>query len=418
MSKSCLFGAIADDYTGGSDLAGMLSEQGVRTLQLFGTDHTAAVQQQAAAYDALVVCLKTRSVPAELACRESLEALGLLRAQGARQVQFKYCSTFDSTERGNIGPVIEALMRAVNVSFTIAVPALPVNRRTQYLGHLFVGSQLLSDSPMRHHPLNPMTDSNLVRFLQTQTALKVGLIDLFEVRGGAGVLAAKDADIALVDAIDDSDLERIANRCADLPLITGGSGLGMKLPAVWRSLGLLGEERGLPRASIAGTAGTLILAGSCSAATLEQLRILESTGCEVIRMNVAQPEAETGRLLEASSAGLRAGRPVCIRSSAAKEDRTCCAASGAIIEQAFGEIARQAVNSLGVRKLIVAGGETSGAVVKALGVTAAEVSTVIDPGVPSLRTLGDPRLLMALKSGNFGAADFFVKTMRRWEQGQ
>ena len=200
------FATIADDFTGGSDLAGMLFEQGVRTVQLFGT---AGAPSVSAGTQAVVLSLKSRSVEPDRAVAMTLDALATLRRLDPRQIQFKYCSTFDSTERGNIGPVTEALLTSLDAPFTIAVPALPVNGRTQYLGHLFVQGTLLSESPMRDHPLNPMTDSNLVRFLQKQTAVRVGLIDLATLRRGdmraaADRLRAEGVRIALVDAIEES----------------------------------------------------------------------------------------------------------------------------------------------------------------------------------------------------------------------
>lgn len=416
MAHQCLFAAIADDFTGGADLAGMLAASGVRTLQLFGADQRAEVLERARGYDAVVLCLKTRSVPAPEACRESLHALEFLRALPARQVQFKYCSTFDSTDRGNIGPVTDALMTALGVDFTIAVPALPVNRRTQYMGHLFVGSELLADSPMRHHPLNPMTDSNLVRFLQRQTRRRVGLVDLLQLRAGRGL--GCDAEIALVDAIEDTDLDLIAAACVDMPLVTGGSGLGMALPRVWRGKGWL---EGIADHSTAACtpSGTLILAGSCSAATLHQLRLLEESGCPVLRLDLAalsrDAGAEVNRAMTFALPYLGKHRAVCLRSSAPQNGRTVSAGAGEAIERAFAAIAARAVRKHAVRRLIVAGGETSGAVVQALGVTAAEVVTVIDPGVPAMRSLGEPALDLALKSGNFGAPDFFLKTLRYWD---
>jgi uncharacterized protein YgbK (DUF1537 family) len=411
-----LFGAIADDFTGGSDLSGMLSQGGVRTLQLFGLSHDTRVLERAASYSAIVLCLKTRSIEPEDACRQALDALEILQCLGARQIQFKYCSTFDSTERGNIGPVTEALVRAMNGEATIAVPALPVNGRTQYLGHLFVDKQLLSDSPMRYHPLNPMTDSNLVRFLGRQTSLRVGLVDLHALRRG-NALRVPGIDIALVDAVEDSDLALIAEGCADMPLVTGGSGLGITLPGVWRSRGWL-QATAQTKDAKPQPSGTLILAGSCSAATLEQLRLAEASGMPVIRLDLARLNSGgTQDALKAARPHLERGQALCIRSSAAKEDRTESASHlGTHIEEAFGEIARRAVRDSGITRLIVAGGETSGAVVNALGITAAEITHVIDPGVPALRTLDDPPLHLALKSGNFGVPDFFRKTMRLWEQ--
>jgi uncharacterized protein YgbK (DUF1537 family) len=409
VQTTCLFGAIADDYTGGSDLAGMLRERGVRTVQLFGVPHDLSV---ADGYEAVVLCLKSRSIAPSDACDQSLAALKALEGLGARQIQFKYCSTFDSTERGNIGPVTDVLMQALGVESTIAVPALPVNGRTQYLGHLFVGSQLLSDSPMRHHPLNPMTDSNLVRHLQAQTTRRVGLVDLQTLRRGG---ATVNAGIELVDAIAQEDLDLIADAFADLPFITGGSGLGMALPRVWRERGLLSGTRQLP-VDTAPSGRTLILSGSCSAATLNQLDELERAGYSPIPVDtsnlVQDPAAELDRL-EAACANADVA---CVRSSAPASERESGEHVSAAIEALFGQLAKRLVEAGGVTRIIVAGGETSGAVVNALRIKAVEILETIDPGVPALKALGSKPLRLALKSGNFGAPDFFLKTMRKWNQ--
>lgn len=396
-----LFAAIADDFTGGSDLAGMLFEQGVRTVLLFGSGAIPS------GYDAAVVCLKTRSIGAGEARRLTREALARLTEHRPRQVQFKYCSTFDSTPEGNIGPVIDELMAALGTEYTVAVPALPVNGRTQYLGHLFVNGVPLNESSMRHHPLNPMMDSNLVRWLQRQTTRRVGLVALPDVRSGRFAVEP-GVEVAIVDAIADDDLARIAEAVCDLPLITGGSGLGMKLPAVWRRRGLLSTAQA-PAKPPPARPGALILAGSCSAATLDQLCVWEHSGYSAIEMNVGGlGEAELERLeLTARSEIARRGVAL-IRSSALPADRVPNAA--AAVEQVFARLAARLTPEVG--KLIVAGGETAGAVVDALGVRAVELTGILDPGVPALRTIGEPDLRLALKSGNFGSRDFFVKALR------
>jgi uncharacterized protein YgbK (DUF1537 family) len=428
MPACCLFGAIADDYTGGSDLAGMLCSQGVRTVQLFGLPERALADRLAGEYDAIVLCLKSRSIPADEACSQSLLALGFLESTGARQIQFKYCSTFDSTERGNIGPVAEALMDASGVPFSVAVPALPVNGRTQYLGHLFVNGELLSDSPMRTHPLNPMTDSNLVGHLQAQMRGRAGLIDLAQIRRGPEAirermhaLEREGIRIALMDATGEEDLASIAEAVADLKLITGGSGLAMHLPNVWRSRGLLRQE-GRETNPISAEAGaTLILSGSCSEATIGQLRNLEETGCVSIAIDVENLlvdwDTAVDGLAAAAERALQKGGAVVVRSSAPAGMRiSTTAESASAIESAFAELARRLVCTRAAKRLIVSGGETSGAVVKALGIHAAEVSGILDPSIPALRTLEEPALSFALKSGNFGSADFFQKTIRWWDR--
>lgn len=393
--------AIADDFTGGSDLAGMLFEQGVRTVLLFGNGAIPG------GYAAAVVCLKTRSIGAGEARALTRQALQRLSAQKPRQIQFKYCSTFDSTPAGNIGPVIDELMAALGTEYTVAVPALPVNGRTQYLGHLFVNGVPLNESPMRHHPLNPMTDSNLVRWLQRQTVRRVGLLALPEVRNGQ-FAAAPGVEVVVVDAIADEDLARIAEAVCDLPLITGGSGLGMKLPAVWRRRGLLPPVQ-TPVKPPPARPGALILAGSCSAATLDQLSVWECGGYPAIAMNVGglgEPELE--RLERAARTELARRGVALIRSSALPACRVPGAAAD--VEQAFARLAARLTPAVG--RLIVAGGETAGAVVDALGIHAVELTGILDPGVPALRTIGEPDLRLALKSGNFGSRDFFLKALR------
>ena len=400
--RELLFAAIADDFTGGSDLAGMLFAQGVRTVQTFGVPGPEQVALMAH-YDAVVVSLKTRSVAAAEAVAESLAAYRALGSLQPRQWQFKYCSTFDSTPQGNIGPVAAALMEAAGVRFTIAAPALPVNGRTQYCGNLFVLGEPLAESPMRSHPLNPMTDSNLVRWLQLQTAKRVGLIPWSVVSQSALSIAAKAGElehagmeIALVDAITDDDLLRIAEAFSGHPLITGGSGLAMHLPRFWT-----GERAPiLTHAPARGPA--VILSGSCSSATLEQLDHLRSTGAAVMHYTVSPAEVD---------AVLAHGGLVALASSAAPEARTPGAERD--IEQAMGDWARHFVNERGVRRIVVAGGETSGAVVEALGVRAVELTSILDPGVPALRTIGGAPLSLALKSGNFGSRDFFTKALSR-----
>jgi 3-dehydrotetronate 4-kinase len=398
--RELLFAAIADDFTGGSDLAGMLFAEGVRTVQTFGVPGAEQVALMAR-YDAVVVSLKSRSIEASAAVGESLAAHRALKPLNPRQWQFKYCSTFDSTPQGNIGPVAAALMEASGVKFTIAVPALPVNGRTQYNGHLFVLGELLSESPMRSHPLNPMTDSNLVRWLQLQTQKRTGLIPWSVVSQSEAAIVAKAREleesgvaIALVDAITDDDLSRIAEAFAAHPLITGGSGLAMQLPRYWT-----GERAPiLTHAPAKGPA--VILSGSCSSATLVQLDHLRSTGAAVMPYTTPPAEAD---------AVLAHGGLVALASSAPPDRRTPGAERD--IEQRMGEWARHFVNNCGVRRIVVAGGETSGAVVEALGIRAVELTSILDPGVPALRTIGGAPLSLALKSGNFGSRDFFTKAL-------
>ena len=416
-----LLGCIADDFTGATDLANMLVRAGMRTVQTIGVPATAVVADGA---DAVVVALKSRTIPAADAVASSLAALDWLRAHGARQIFFKYCSTFDSTDAGNIGPVADALASALGATFSIACPAFPANRRTIYLGHLFVGDVLLSDSSMRDHPLTPMRDASLVRVLGRQTKRPVGLVAWPTVRAGRRAirqrfdeLAAGGTGYAIVDAIDDGDLVEIGAASAGLALVTGGSGVALGLPQNFRDQGLLPATPVAPVApAIAGAAA--VLSGSCSAATQAQVRRWSAEAPAVAIDPLADGDAETlaARVLGAVEPHLAVGRPFLVFSTAdaaavgAVQARLGRDAAAARVEATFAAIARRLVDR-GVRRLIVAGGETSGAVVQALDVGALAIGPEIDPGVPWTTTLGARPLALALKSGNFGAEDFFVKAL-------
>ncbi|MBC7924726.1 MAG: four-carbon acid sugar kinase family protein [Bryobacteraceae bacterium] len=399
-SSRTLLAAIADDYTGGSDMAGMLASQGVRTLQTFGQPDEETIHA-AAGFDALIVSLKTRSIKPSEAVAQSIVALGSLGSLEPRQIQFKYCSTFDSTREGNIGPVASALMDALGTGFTIAVPALPINGRTQYLGYLFVNGVLLSESPLRHHPLNPMNEANLVRHLQVQTTREVGLIDLQSVRGGQ---SESDSEIALVDAIEDRDLTRIANAYWNLRFLTGASGITHALPSVWRERNLWSPQPPVPMRA-ADNAKALLIAGSCSAATLRQIEHWTGTK-ETMRTNVLD-DNEVGRLVDVCERAWKSTDAILLYSSAPPNERISQLSSA--IERAWSQVAQALAGSYGT--LVVAGGETSGAVVEALGIRSVQIGVEIDPGVPALSSTSGPRLSLALKSGNFGSPDFFAKAV-------
>jgi uncharacterized protein YgbK (DUF1537 family) len=419
---SVLLGCIADDFTGATDLANMLVRAGMRTVQTIGVPEDARL---AAGADAVVVALKSRTIPAAEAVAQSLAALDWLRGAGARQIYFKYCSTFDSTPVGNIGPVADALLDALGAGFTIACPAFPENGRTIYKGHLFVGDLLLSDSPMKDHPLTPMTDASLVRVLAQQTKRKVGLVEHVTVRRGAAAIRARFDELgaggtayAVVDALADEDLMAIGAACADLALVTAGSGIALGLPQNFFAAGLM-----QPRADAAALPAVggkpAVLAGSCSAATRQQVaRMAERHPAHALDP-VADPDP--GRLaakaLAAIAPALEAGKPFLVYSTAepaqvaAVQARLGAARAATLIEDALALVAERLVAS-GVRRLVVAGGETSGAVVKALGVKALAIGPQIDPGVPWTASVGSaPAVALALKSGNFGAPDFFDKAL-------
>lgn len=414
-----VLGVVADDFTGATDVASMLVRSGMRTMQVIGVPEG----PPPAGADAVVVALKSRTTPVDDAVRESLAALRWLRGAGARQFYFKYCSTFDSTPRGNIGPVAEAMMSALGTDFTIACPAFPENGRTIFRGHLFVGDQLLSDSGMRNHPLTPMTDADLVRVLQPQCEGRVGLLRYDAVRAGVpaarariAALRAEGVRIAVADAIDNDDLRVLAEACADLPLLTAGSGLALGLPALYVAQGWLRlDEHAASLETVGGAAA--VLSGSCSTATNAQVAAWEAAGRPMRRIDpraLARGEPVVDEVLQWARAAVAQGA-VLISATAAPEVLRAvqaelgAARAGELVEQALARLARGLVDA-GVRRLVVAGGETSGAVVQGLGVRALRIGPAICPGVPWTRAEGR-MLKLALKSGNFGAPTFFADAL-------
>jgi len=413
-----VLGVIADDFTGASDVASMLVRAGMRTVQVIGVP--AGLPPAA---EAVVVALKSRTTPAAQAVADSLAALRWLQAAGAQRFYFKYCSTFDSTPAGNIGPVAEALLDALGSDFTIACPAFPENGRTVYRGHLFVGDQLLSDSGMGQHPLTPMTDANLVRVLQAQSRGRVGLLrhdtvaqGVDAVRAGCAQLRAAGVRLAVADAIGNADLRTLAAACAELPLVTAGSGLALGLPAVYEARGWIRPDAQAAALPAVGGAAA-VLAGSCSLATRAQVEHWVAAGRPALRVDAR--ELAQGRPVAAAAlawAGERlAAGPVLVHALTTPDELQAVQAglgaerAGALVEQCLATIAQGLVEA-GVRRLVVAGGETSGAVVQALGVRQLRIGAPIDPGVPWTQAEGRP-LLLALKSGNFGSADFFGKAL-------
>ncbi|OZI67291.1 3-oxo-tetronate kinase [Bordetella genomosp. 11] len=424
-------GCIADDFTGATDLANNLVRAGMRTVQTFGVPEGAPAME---GMEAVVVALKSRTTPPEDAVAQSLRALEWLRAQGAGQIYFKYCSTFDSTPRGNIGPVAEALMAALGVDFTIATPAFPDNQRTVFKGYLFVGDALLSESGMRDHPLTPMTDANLVRVLQAQSSRPVGLIDYRAVAAGVSAIRARIDDLrrdgtglAIVDAISNDDLLRLGEAVRDLPLVTGGSGLAIGLPA---NFGLRPSPMAARLPPPVGARA--IVSGSCSQATLRQVRHYIDAGGAALAIDPARLLQGANPAMDEVERALAWARPrvarepVLIYSSAPPDAVRQVQASlgadraGALVEEALARIARGLVQA-GVRQIVVAGGETSGACVQALGLTQLQIGAQIDPGVPWCHARGTdayvPALHVALKSGNFGADDFFIRAFSLLEAG-
>jgi uncharacterized protein YgbK (DUF1537 family) len=412
-------GCIADDLTGASDLALMLAREGLRTVQTIGVPRAGVDLSDA---DAVVVALKSRTIPAPEAVDQSLVAAEALRRAGAQHLFFKYCSTFDSTDAGNIGPVSEALLAFAGTDFTLACPAFPANGRTVYKGHLFVNGVPLHESSMKDHPLTPMRDSNLVRVLQRQTKLSVGLVSYEDVEAGPdSIRTAFDREkaaghqIVIVDALNDTHLRAIGLAAADLPLMTGGSGVAMGLPAAYRQ----SEGPTAPSSSKgfdAPAGRSIILAGSCSSATREQVRTALDAGMPALRldaMDLASGAMTAQNALDWLKTQPTNG-PALIYSTATPEEvqavqgRLGRMNAGEVVERTLAEIAK-ALPSLGFTRLIVAGGETSGAVVNALDVDALAIGPEIDPGVPWTRSLAGIDLALALKSGNFGTPDFFLK---------
>ncbi|SFI16423.1 3-oxo-tetronate kinase [Methylobacterium brachiatum] len=419
---SLALGCVADDYTGASDLANTLTKAGLRTIQTIGVPEDDRALPEA---DAVVVALKSRSIPADEAVARSREAERWLRARGAAHVMFKVCSTFDSTDAGNIGPVMDALREAAGERIALVTPAFPETGRSVYQGNLFVGSVPLNESPLKDHPLNPMRDANLVRVLARQSAGAVGLIDTATVARGAEAVAARlDAlaeegkRAAIADAIFDSDLEVLGRAIIAKKFSVGASGLGLGLARALAADGrgtrdAAGAAMGEP---VGGAAACL--AGSCSQATLQQVAAAEAQ-MPVLRLDTAALLAgadAVGEALAFAEARLAAG-PVLIASSATPEAVRALQAEhgvdtvGHAIEAALAAIAEGLV-ARGVRRLVVAGGETSGAVVDRLGLRAFLLGPEIAAGVPILRTAGRPEpMLLALKSGNFGGPDFFGRAL-------
>lgn len=412
-----LLGCIGDDFTGSSDLANTLAKQGMRVTQYSGVPASAADKS----VEAGVVALKSRSIMPEEAIAQSLKALKWLQEQGCKQFLFKYCSTFDSTAEGNIGPVAAALAKALNARKVVVCPAFPGAGRTLYQGHLFVNDRPLNESGMEHHPLNPMTDSDIRRWLSLQTEMPVGHVSFSHVRHGADTIRAaleqanaEGAQLIVVDAVSDDDLMEIGAALNGLPLITGGSGIAMGLPENFRKQGLLSGGN----SDWKGVAGKcVVLSGSCSTATRGQVEVHRANGLPMFE--ITADDAVAGKLdtqeiaqwaLEQKARPLifSSADPAVVKAAQETYGRAVVAKA---IESLFANIASNLVKS-GVGRLVVAGGETSGAVVEALHLTALEIGPEIAAGAPALRAVlpdGETVIALALKSGNFGGPEFFAE---------
>lgn len=417
-----LLGCIADDFTGASDLANTLARNGMATTLFVGVP-----EGEVASCEAGVVALKTRSIAPQDAVRQSLEALGWLKERGAGQILFKYCSTFDSTPEGNIGPVAEALSEALAAGIAVVCPVFPATGRTLYQGHLFVGDRLLSESGMEKHPLTPMTDPDIRRWLRRQTKGEVGLVPYAIVRQGADAIAAalarlgETAKLAVVDAVTDDDLRAIGGAIADARLITGGSGIAIGLPENFRRAGRLGGG-GSAYSGIAGPG--VALSGSCSTASQAQLaRHLQSHPGLALAPDAVMAGAITvaaARDFVLAHGGeapviYSTAEPEAVKAAQQRFGRETVASA---IEGFFGQLAVELAEA-GVRRIAVGGGETSGAVVAALGLRQLAIGPEIDPGVPALAgDIGGAPVRLALKSGNFGAIDFYDKALDAMGDGR
>lgn len=440
-------GVIADDFTGGTDIASFLVKEGMATVQMIGVPQDEALCEQCAHADAVVVSLKSRSIPAPEAIAASLDALHFLQRCGAQQIFFKYCSTFDSTAEGNIGPVAGALMQELQCPFTVFSPALPVNGRSVFNGYLFVKGELLSESPMKNHPLNPMHDSYIPRLVDMQAQgnnLKCGVISHDVLQGDDATrqvwqsikaLQAKGYNCAAVDAVDDHDLYAQGQALLDMKLVTGGSGLGMGLArahlaraaaqgACKACAGAGAAKAGAATATAKGepiAARTIVLSGSCSAMTNTQVANYktQASAWPVEVEKCVGSEEDIKAYVDSVAAWCEEHKdealPPLVYATAAPEklhqiqaQYGASAAAGAI--EHFFFLLSAKLKTLGVRKFVVAGGETSGQVTKALGVSGFYIGPTIAPGVPWVRALNE-ELSLALKSGNFGDEQFFFKAV-------
>ena len=410
-----LLGCIADDFTGATDLANNLVRSGMRVIQTVGVP-TEDLEHDV---DAVVIALKSRTIDSVLAIEQSLNALAWLKKVGAHQIYFKYCSTFDSTTQGNIGPVTDELMKALGASFTVVTPAFPDNGRTIFKGHLFVGDLLLSDSSMRHHPLTPMKDSNLVKLMQAQFPRRVGLIDYKIVANGSQAIKLKISELinegisaAVVDALNNEDLIQLGEAVKDLSLVTAGSGLAIGLPQNFNLKPSVSQSR-LPHY----TGQRAILSGSCSEMTLKQVNHFKREGYACYALDPLtlsqRPDYWQEAALWAKQQFKTGADPILIYSTSSPDQvrevqkELSVEKAGSLVEQAMGNLA-MALVEMGVGQLLVAGGETSGVCVQSLKVNQLQIGPQIDPGVPWCFTKSPRNLHLALKSGNFGREDFFT----------
>ena len=416
-----LLGCIADDFTGATDLAGLLARSGVHVSLRLGVPE--APPSDTAPFE--VIALKCRTAPVADAVAECRAALAWLRDAGASRFFWKYCSTFDSTAEGNIGPVAEALMDDLGTDQTIYCPAFPENGRSIFMGNLFVGRQPLAESPMKDHPLTPMRDSSLMRLLEPQVTRPVGLADRLTVARGAPELRRHLARLCddgvahvVVDAVANEDLQTIAESCRDMMLMTGGSAVAMPLPKLYRDDGLLAADApSMDRPDL--PSGAVVLSGSCSAMTNEQVAAFN--GGPSLRLDPMKlAESGHGAALEWLREQPADGTPMIYATASpdavrAAQQHLDTVRAGQLVENALADLAKAAF-AAGRRRFVVAGGETSGAVSQALGLTRLDIGAEIAPGVPwTFTTVDGEPIAITLKSGNFGDRDFFTTALARLE---
>lgn len=412
-----LLGCIADDFTGATDIAGILARSGRHVSLRIGAPQGDASGE--APFE--VIALKVRSAPLDSALRDCRAALEWLQKAGAERFFWKYCSTFDSTPKGNIGPIAEMLMDRLAVAQTIYCPAFPENGRTVYKGHLFVGDTLLAESPMKDHPLTPMTESDLVKVLTPQVTKRVGLAALDGVAGGTQTLRNRLSELAgsgiahvVTDAVNDADLATIAEACRDMVLVTGGSALARTLPALWADDGRLsGHAKRFEPPVTAKRA--IVLSGSCSAMTNRQVAVYDRGPClRLDPITLAREGSEPALTwLDQQSADsvpmiCATAEPDQVRKAQAELGKD---EAGRLVEEALADCALHAFSS-GFRRFVVTGGETSGAVTTRLDVDRLDVGEEIAPGVPWCFSRRDGEsIALALKSGNFGSETFFAQAL-------
>ena len=418
-----ILGIIGDDFTGSSDIANNLKKSGMHVSMYAGVPKLSSNEAKLQNTEAAVIALKTRTIPIKEAITESLKALNWLRDAGCKQFIFKYCSTFDSTKEGNIGPVTDAIMEELDTNFTIACPSFPDAGRTVYYGHMFVNGAPLNESGMENHPLTPMTDHNLVRWLNFQTKSKVGLINIETIKNGSEAINEKIADLkkqgfkyAIVDTTSNNDFDIICNGIKDLPFLTGGSGIALGLPKIYQNKGLLSETKfDLPK----NNSNAIILSGSCSRATLEQIKIYKENNPSYY----ISPDdvMNNTNFLEEVFLWIKKNQtlsPLIYSSSdhdivLKKQKQFGQDVLANNIEYFFEKLSTRLVKD-NFGRFISAGGETSGAIIKGLGVEELKIGKEISPGVPALwspKSFGNKSISITLKSGNFGQQDFFSRAL-------